>query len=353
MRLLGSAYGEAIKAAARALALAAELALPEPARALGYRGAARCCLGDRDGLSDMRRALQLAIEQGQGHAAAALHNNLAASMWDYEGPQAALERCRDGIDFSERRGVTSAALRIAAMSTTFVAEVGQTEQALAEAEPLAERLLADGNIAFTEPRALQLRLLAERGAHERAPAAGDIVARARESGEPQLYAVAFAAAARLLLAQGSASQAQALLVELEQVPGIRAEPYYAPALPELVRTALALGDRELAARLVAGIEPRTPLAAHALAACRAQLAEAAGDPSQAVASYAEAAERWREFGNVPERAYALLGQARCTLTLGHAGAEVPLADARALFASMGYKAALDESEALLQRTAAA
>jgi hypothetical protein len=74
---------------------------------------------------------------------------------------------------------------------------------------------------------------------------------------------------------------------------------------------------------MAGIDTRTPLGAHALTACRAELAEAAGDHAQAVASYAEAAERWREFGNVPERAYALLGQARCTLTLGHAGADVP------------------------------
>ena len=73
---------------------------------------------------------------------------------------------------------------------------------------------------------------------------------------------------------------------------------------------------ELADRLVDGVEPRTPLAEHALCACRAQLAEAAGDHAEAAALYAEAAERWREFGNVPERAYALLGQGRCLAALG-------------------------------------
>ena len=41
-RSVGSAYREAIAAAERALALAAELGLPEPARALGSRGTARC-----------------------------------------------------------------------------------------------------------------------------------------------------------------------------------------------------------------------------------------------------------------------------------------------------------------------
>ena len=71
--------------------------------------------------------------------------------------------------------------------------------------------------------------------------------------------------------------ARALLVELEQVPGIRADSYYASLLPELVRTAVILGERELAVRLVAAVEPHTPLAKRALTACRAELAEAAGE----------------------------------------------------------------------------
>ena len=58
-------YGEAIAAAERALGLAADLRLPEPARALGYLGSARACLGEREGLGDMHRALAFAIEQGR------------------------------------------------------------------------------------------------------------------------------------------------------------------------------------------------------------------------------------------------------------------------------------------------
>ena len=121
---IGSAYPEAIAAAERALQLAAELGLPEPARALGCRGNARAYLGERQGLEDMRRALQLAIEQGLGREAAVLHNNLAIAVWTYEGPQAALAACRDGIDFCERRGITEFAVAIASMSTTFLAELG-------------------------------------------------------------------------------------------------------------------------------------------------------------------------------------------------------------------------------------
>ena len=102
-----------------------------------------------------------------------------------------------------------------------------------------------------------------------------------------------------------------------------------------------------------GVEPRTPLVEHALCACRAEQAEAAGDHAEAVALYAEAAERWRTFGNVPERAYALLGQGRCLAALGQPEAQKPLREARELFASMGYRPALAETDALLERTTAA
>ena len=97
-----------------------------------------------------------------------------------------------------------------------------------------------------------------------------------------------------------------------------------------MRTALALRQPELAGRLVDGVAPHTPLAEHALCAFHAQLAEAAEQQIEAAVLYAEAAERWREFENVPERAYALLGQGRCLSTNGDETAERPLLEAREL-----------------------
>jgi hypothetical protein len=120
-----------------------------------------------------------------------------------------------------------------------------------------------------------------------------------------------------------------------------------------VRTAHALGQPELAARLVDGVQPVTPLFENALSACRAQLAEAAGDRAQAATLYAQAARRWQEFGNVPERAYALLGQGRCLTALGNPEAEAPLRESRDLFAAMGYKPALAETDELLAQGEAA
>ena len=86
---------------------------------------------------------------------------------------------------------------------------------------------------------------------------------------------------------------------------------------------------------------------------RAQLAEHAGDHAQAASLYAEAAARWQEFGNVPERAHALLGQGRCLFALGDPAAEQPLREAAKLFSSMRYRPALAETNALLKQTTAA
>jgi hypothetical protein len=348
-----AAYPESIAVADRALTLAAELGLPEPVRILGFRGTARCFFGERRGLGDMRQALQLAVDQGLSRVAANVHNNLALGTWLHEGPQAAFTACKEGVDFCEQRGISMFGLEISGMGMTFAAACGLPQQVLADALLLAERLQAAGSAISTEALSAQMRVLAERGAHEQAPAPDQLLAVARETAEPQICALAFGAASRLLLAQGNAQQAEALVVELAQVTGIRADPYYGALLPELVRIARAVGNAELAARLVDGVEPRTPLVAHALCACRAQVAEAEGDRGEAARLYAEAAQRWQEFGDVPERAYALLGQGRCLVALEDLAAEQPLRQAAELFSSMGYKPALAQTEALLEHTTAA
>jgi tetratricopeptide (TPR) repeat protein len=342
-----SAHAEAIAAADRALALAADLGLPEPLRALGFRGKARAGLGDRGGLEAMRRALELALEEGHGRAAAVLHNNLALTTVEYAGPDAALSACREGIDFSERRGITEFAVMIEAMSTGFAADCGLSDEALAQAGPMAERMEAAGDPSFIEPRSVELRLLAERGAHGHAPAADALAEAARKTGVAPLVVMGLAAAARVLAGDGHAKQARVLLAELTQLGQHRNDIYYGENLSQLVRTALGVGDPALASHLLAGVEPITPLFEHGLVACRAQLAEAGGDEAQAAALYAEAAQRWHAFGDVRERAHALLGQGRCLVALGKMEAEAPLREARELFSSMGYEPALAETDALL------
>jgi class 3 adenylate cyclase/tetratricopeptide (TPR) repeat protein len=350
---IDGAFPEAIAAAERAIHLATGLGLPDPARALGVRGAARAFLGDaQGGLADMRGALALAVEQGLSREAATLYNNLALVAWQYEGPPAALALCEEGIDFCERRGIAVLATWIAVQRLTFVAACGHVERALADAESAAAHAEAVGLSTMIEARSVQLRLRARRGEGADAVAAERLVATARETGGPELMAMGFAAAAEFMLGDGHHDRATALLDELERTTSARGDPYYAAALPELVRCALTLGEPALAARLMDGVEPRAPLQQHALATCRAALAEAANDHVTAATAYADAALRWRRFGDVPELAYALLAQGRCLVALGTAGADGPLREARALFATMDYAPALSETKELLQRAVA-
>jgi hypothetical protein len=171
-------------------------------------------------------------------------------------------------------------------------------------------------------------------------------ARASGSADLNVVSLAFAAAA---LASDAPAEARRLLATVERLSGVRETTYYARHLAAMLRVALAAGDPGLGERLAAALEVRYPLDEHALCTARAQLAEHAGELAEAVALYADAAARWQEFGNVPERAHALLGQGRCLHALGRSGADGPLREAHELFASMGYRPALAETDALLEQ----
>jgi tetratricopeptide (TPR) repeat protein len=267
----------------------------------------------------------------------------------YDGPQAALDFSREGIEFSQRRGVTEMVESMAGAQTPFLAELGDIEEALKDAARLADLQEQRGDINFVDPRSLQLRLLADRGEHEQAPSLKPLLKAARNSGQPQNLATAVAAAASLLRARGQTEQAHLVLGELDRTAASRIDPFYGSVLPSLVRSALAVKDLDLAASLVEGVPSLTPLHQHALTSSQAQLTETAGNHTEAASLYADAAQQWHRFGNVPEHAYALLGQGRSLHTLGDPGGEQLLAEARDLFTSMGYKPALAETEALLRQ----
>jgi len=121
----------------------------------------------------------------------------------------------------------------------------------------------------------------------------------------------------------------------------------------MVRTALTLGDSELAQRLVAGVEPQTPCAEHALVAVSAALAESDGELGAAAEGYADAARRWQSFGVVPEQGFALLGQGRCLTLSGRTSEANPvLQQAREIFQALQAAPALAEIDEFLQQATA-
>ncbi len=343
-----------IEGSERALALAAELGLPEPAWALSFRGLAR---GGEDGFKDQRRALELGLEQGLGRETAVMYGNLEAGTFATQGPQAALDLLREALAFCERRGIADVGLQIRSGIPNLLAILGQTERALAEADLVAEPLEATGDMARVHLRALQIWLRVERGSPERVQDLDALVDAARETALPGPIANSLWVGSYLLLARGDRERAHAFLREVADIGG-----FDATDLGTQVRAALALGDPALAERLAERVEVATTTTTtatgarassvdeHAQVSARAQLAEAGGDCEAAASLFREAAERWEQFGYVPERAYALLGQGRCLQALGDPAANRPLTEARELFASMGYKPALAETEALLQQT---
>ncbi len=350
-QMIDGAYAEAIAAADRAHALAETLGLPEPARALGYRGYARVYLGDADGLAEMERALALLVELGAGRDAAIQQNNLAIARYPLHGPARSLADFDEGIAFCEQRGLVESAAQLEASCPGLLAELGRPEEALERAGRLAASLEASGiTHALNEVRAVEVASRVSRGEQGASAEIDWLIETARAIGAVDIVALALGSAAAALVAKAP-DRARALLAELEQPVGAHETPYYARQLAAMVRTALAAGDPALAKRLADGLEPRYPLDEHALCAARAQLAEHAGDYADGATLYSEAAARWQEFGNVPERAHALLGQGRCLHALGRPAAEQPLREARDLFAAMSYKPALAETEALLKHTA--
>ena len=349
---IGGHWAESIAASERAMSLARQLELPEPARALGYHGFARSYLGEAEGLDEMQRGLELLVERGAGRDAAILRNNLAVARYPVDGPRRSLAAFEEGITFCEQRGLREAATTLEANCPGLLVELGCPQEALERAARLAAATEASGDTwSLCELRAVELANRVSRGDQEAHMGVDWLIETVRTISAADVSAFALATAAAAL-ATGAPQRARALLVELEQAPGTHETPYYGRYLPAMVRTALAVGDRPLAERLAEGLKPRQPFDDHARCAARAQLAEDAGGHAEAAGLYGEAAARWQQFGNVPEGAYALLGQGRCLLALGESGAQEPLREARELFGSMGYKPALAETQALLEHTTA-
>ena len=347
VQTVAGAYREAIDAARRAGELAESLGLPEPGRARGYHGFARVYLGDADGLPEMERALAVLVERGAGRDAAILQNNLAIARYPFHGPADSLADVVRAVEFCEQRGLAESAAQLEANLPGLLLELGRVTDALDTTARLDPMLGVRGDMyTLIEVRASELACRVARGEQPEPQQVDWLVETARTIGTIEISVAALSAAATAAT-RTSAARACALLRELSERPGARESPYYARHLPGMLRTALAGDDGTLAQRLTDGVEARYPLNHHALCAARAQLTEHAGDLVEATTLHAEAAERWRRFGNIPECAYSLLSEGRCLVALGRADAAEPLHEARELFESMGYLPALAETEALL------
>ena len=276
-------------------------------------------------------------------------------MWVFEGPQAGLEVIREGIAFAQARGLQEV-VHFSTGSTLLdlLVDAGSYDESIGVGADYVKRYEVDVAAAYDRATVLaaEVRVWVMRG--QVAQVAGSL---------DQLDAASqgTGAAQDVLIFRGSLALGRAALGEREAAATLLAEilhsdtrgdTYYGTLLAPLVRTAIQIGEPELAARFVSELEPRHRYLEHALVAADATLTEARGDLEAAATAYAEAADRWEGFGVVPEQGFALLGQGRCLVGLSRqTEASSVLRHAREIFEGLDAAPALAEIDGLLQATA--
>jgi class 3 adenylate cyclase len=340
----------------QAIAISEQLGLPEPVRALGLRGGARCDVGDLRALEDFRRAFAAAEAQGLGGEWNLLSRHHAWAISLFEGPQASLQLVQEGLEVAHRRGAEEDVLSSRAGLVDALAAMGEWDGALAEAAALVPELeTAEDVWDLLRLRSQQSSLLARRGeAGEARPLLGWLAEEGRRSDSVYIKAQSLLAAAAVHFGLGDTQAARDLLVEVAAMPGSASAIYDFWTAPDALRMALAADESELAVRLGESILSPLPAWKHVRATVSALLAEVRSEHDAAATGFADAASRWHGFGVPYEEAQALLGQGRCLVALGGAPeAAAPLAAAREIFARLGAKPASAEADELMQLIASA
>jgi class 3 adenylate cyclase/tetratricopeptide (TPR) repeat protein len=341
---------EGLRSSQQAIDLAGRLGLQDHlARALQFRGGPRCQLGDLRGLDDLRESLRITLDLGLGYYTVNAYGNLAEQIWRTEGPASSLELYRAGIEFGDRRGIVFKTRWIEAESLWSLFDIGAWDELL---ERAARILRWDEGYGGSQVGLIalsyQARVLVHRGrADDAASAMARFLPAARRSGDRQVLAPALTIAAAIEHARGASPAALALVEEFEQET-LEYPSWRAHELPESVRVCAATGAVEQAQRLVQGASEAMTRDRHSVTTATAILAEACGDAARAAELYADAAERWTQFGHALEGGLAVLGRGRCLVQLGRTDeATACLREAEAAFQRLGAAPLLSETAALL------
>ena len=329
--------------AGKLMKLAQQLGLRhQVSRALQFRGMARCYLNDLGGLDDLREGLRLGLEIGAGFETAAAYANLGEWLFWTEGPTRCLELHEEGIDFSERRGLAHVAywLRHSKLGRLF--DLGRWDELIAIADEVLAWDRAHGPTQISAAARIEKAgVLVRRGAVAEAKSLVDAAmgpARKADDPQPEELVPALVCAALVEHANGDDVRTVRYLEEIERSTRDRAPAYRALWLTDVARLCVATREIELATRLMTDLDVVASRHVHSVMTARAVLAEAVGNVGEALKGYTEAATRWREFGNVVEEAYALLGRGRCLVALGRdLEAEEPLNRAREFLAKLGAR----------------
>jgi class 3 adenylate cyclase/tetratricopeptide (TPR) repeat protein len=364
-RLLATAYSmlaarlnlagdleESMRMADRALEISQPNNLHEvTARALQWRGTGRCVFEDpKEGLADLREALDIVLRHGFVTHANPAFVNLADMIWDEEGPAAGLEVYRRGLEYSESRGMNAGAMWTQAEMTWVLYAGGDWDECVRLADELIER---DRAIGGSQVGVIALGskadvLLARGRLQEAAELSAAALPRAITIHDPQVLVPALVTAAIIDAELGRRSDAAPMIKQTSRA----FKNYF---LPGAVRALVRTGDLEGAeAYLEEMIAPLLTRTRNGEIAARAMLAEARGELDEAARLHAGAAGAWASFGYPYEQAQSLVALARCVTSLGRAAEAVkPLTEARGILAELRALPLLAETARMLEDADAA
>jgi len=312
---MGGRPREGLSWAEKGIALADELGVENVVRHLQFRGLARIDLGDAEGLSDMRDALELSLRLGLGIETATSYSNLGESVTAFEGVVPGLELIEASLDFARRCGLKHHEIWIGTSRLWYLYELGKWDELLLEADEFVRWDREQGGSSQIEIWALiaSAAVHTHRGGVDAARRdAATFLPRAREVADPQTLVPALVQAAFASAVGGDIEEAMTLAAEFGRTSRGRTANEVA-GLPTMLRICVAARELSFAQSLVDGAADAadTALARHLTITGRGILAEAHGQTEEAASLYAEAAAAWGAWGSVPERAYALLGLGRC------------------------------------------
>jgi tetratricopeptide (TPR) repeat protein len=330
------------------LEMAEELGLDDlRVRMRQARGLARRMLGDLGGVEDLREALRLGHELGLGIEVGTSYANLADALRFIEGPLASLEVSEAGVEFSERRGLMHNVTWLKTERLWSLFDLGRWDELLQ---------IADEVIAWDEAYGgSQIEVIARearavvylcRGELARAAALEEVfLPRSRSIRDAQVLAPALAIGAAIEQAQGNHPAGVRLIEELAVLTADKPVSR-AGVLPTAVRVCAAAGALDLGERLLAAAAKVETRDRCSVLTGRALIAEARRELETAAGLYAEAAQRWAEYGHVLEHGLAHLGAGRCLARLGRsAESTVELKEARSVFVRLGARLLVEEVDA--------
>jgi DNA-binding SARP family transcriptional activator len=350
---LAERWDEARTWSEQALALAGQLDMGEiSSLALQYRGQAGAGLGDLRSLEDQREALRAGLDLGFGLETVRAHLNLATVVWLAEGPAQGLELQQAGIDFGERRGVTSAVMWGKALSLSLLFDLGRWDAVVDRADEVIawDRKLGGSYSGVMALNAKAQVCLLRGHLDEASSLSAESLTRARTVEDPQVLAPALVAAAMIEHVRENVDVVAALAAEFADVVPTATLDGGCP-LPEVARLCAAVGALDVAERLIEGRSEALTRHRNGLLTARATVARAKGSLDEAERLYEDAARGWGEYGCVLEHAHALLGLGQCRAVLGRADVREPLTTAADLFACLGARTLALETDELLAKLA--